>query len=95
MDDVDGGAGAIEADGTVGRDGKDLDEFSDSVACVGLGMVCFPVFSDCTGLGIDCFPVFSDCTGSGTDCFPISGDCSGLGVDCFAVSSDVVGRELL
>jgi hypothetical protein len=91
MDGVDGAAG----DGTVGSDGKDWDlkEFSESVAYIGLGMVCFPVSDNCTGWGVDCFPVFGDCTGWGIDCFPVFGDCIGWGVDCFVGSGDVAGRE--
>jgi len=83
MDSVDGAVGAIETDGTVGSDGKDLslDEFSDSVAYAGLGMVCFPVSRDCIGSSVDCFPVSDDRTGSD--------------VDCFAGSSDAPGKELL
>ena len=89
MDGVDGAAG----DGTVGCDGKDwkLNEFLESVAYTGLGMVCFPVSDNCTGWGIDCFPVSGDCIGSGVDCFAGSGDVAGREPLCPEVGDEKVG----
>ena len=49
----------------MGSDGNDwnLSEFSESVAYIGLGMVCFPVFGDCIGSGVDCFAGSGDVAG--------------------------------